>query len=273
MIYEQYGRVYSLQIGTMLIDELDLSFTAVRTLEKEPNTLELTIYNLSPTRRAQIQKNPINTVQLTAGYTSKTGVIFFGDLREGSSVYEKPDWVTTLSSGDGEKSTQKSRVNKSFGAGTSLTTVLAELAESMPGVSVGNLKQMIARGKLPSGSMEFPEGVTISGNGPRELERIMKSAGLEWSIQDGAFQVLEAAKSLSTTAIVLTPETGVIGSPTLASDGTLNIVTLLNSDIIPGKQLVVTTRMVVGRFRAERVTYKGDTRGRDWYCEIEAKEL
>jgi hypothetical protein len=268
-----YDRVYKLQVDDIVINDLDIDFSVTKTLKKEPNTLHLTIINLNPEHIKQLQEAKDPVVQLEAGYASRSGVIFLGDVRDVDSEYVKPNWITTLESGDGEKATQFDRINKSFRAGTDLPTVLQEVAKSMGGIGFGNLKQLAFAGTLPGGSKNFPNGVTVSGNSAREMNRLVRSAGLEWSIQDKKFQLLEAGKTLQTKAIVLTPSTGLIGSPTISNDGILYFTSLLNSDILPGRQLIVKSAQINGRFRVERCTYEGQTDGQPWYVNGEAKEL
>lgn len=270
----QFGRFYELQIADLLIRDLDIAFQVTKTLDKEPNTLELVVYNLNPEHQQQLQstKNPV--VQLEAGYKSNSGVIFLGDVREVGSQYQRPDWVTTLSSGDGEQAMKFDRINKSFVNGSTLKTVLTELGKAMPSIGIGNLNEALAQAKIPgAGTDQFINGVTVSGNASRELDRIVRSAGFEWSIQNKKFQILEAGKALATEAVLLTPGTGLIGSPTIDSDGILNFVALLNSDILPGKQVRIVSTLIDGFFRVERATYSGDLSGTDWYVQCEAKLL
>jgi hypothetical protein len=274
-----FGRVYRLTVGDVLIDSttgdevLDIEFRADRTLKKDPNTLDLRIYNLNEDnrRRLETQKNPV--VQLEAGYEERFGTVFLGDVREVSSVQQPPDWVTQLESGDGEKPTQFDRINKSFRAGTSLPTVIREIAKSMPDIGTGNLNEVADGAALANGDQQFVNGVTVSGSASREMSRLIRSAGLEWSIQNQKFQLLEAGQTLATEAVLLTPETGLVGSPTVSAKGILNFVSLLNSDIVPGRQLEVRSRQVEGFFRVERCTYEGSVSGGGWYVSGEAKKI
>jgi hypothetical protein len=272
-----FDRFYEIQVDTVVISDLDVAFKATKTLKKEPNTLELTVFNLNPDHRDQLQqvKNPV--VQIEAGYKEKSGVIFLGDVRNVSSQYVPPDWETVLGSGDGERATQFDRINKSFRAGTRLPVVLEEIANTMGDIGIGNLRELALQGTLP-GSLPgidsgFVNGINVSGNSSKQMDRVVRSAGLEWSIQDKKFQLLRAGQSLTTTAVVLTPDTGMIGSPTIGNDGVLTVVSLMNPDIIPGKQLIVRSGQIDGRFRAEKCTYEGVTDGQPWYVTTEAKEI
>lgn len=277
-MFELFNRYYRVQVDTIVIDKLDIGFKVTKTLTKEPNTLELVIMNLNPDHRKALSETKSPVVQLEAGYKDFHGVIFLGDVRNIDSVYEKPDWVTTISSGDGEKATQFDRINKSFTKGTSLTVVLKEVASSMSTIGIGNVAQMAVQGKLPGGAVAFPNGITVSGNSSREMSRLVRSAGLEWSIQDKKFQLLKAGETLLTKAYVLTPNTGLIGSPTVGYDaktkkGTLQFKSLLIPDILPGRQIVVKSAQVTGRFRIEKCEYDGDTVGQSWYVNGEASKL
>jgi len=268
----QFGRKYKIQVDTIVFDNLDVEFHILKSLKKDPNTLDLTIYNLNKDHRRQLEsvENPI--VQIEAGYEDNMGVIYLGLLREVSSVLKQPDWVTTLTSGDGEKKKRNGRVNKSFAAGTKWKRVLKEVAKTLE-IETGNLDEVIGSGKLIEATDEFSHGVVVSGQASKEMDRLIRSAGLEWSIQDGAFQILEAGKALAKEAIVLTPNTGLIGSPTVSSDGILTFTALLNPNILPGKQIHVFTDLISGFFRCEKIEYTCHSRGNDWYVQGEATRL
>ncbi len=322
----QFDRDVRIKVEGLDIAGLHASFRIVKTLRKEPNTCELTIFNLSQPHRDEIAQSKAPIVEIKAGYKGRDdpgaalievpalpfgagddepeepGLVFLGNVRDADSGFEPPDWITSLESGDGEKATRFSRINKSFVAGTSLATVLNEVAKSMS-VGIGNAKKQIAKGNLLEAGKAFLNSVTVSGQSSKELDRIVKSAGLEWSIQDGALQLLELRKPLADVSIVLAPDTGLIGSPTIGNDGIVRVRSLLNSDIVPGRELEIDSKVLTqgpseggladvlgvnldldaalglggaesgSRFRAERVEYIGSNYDRDYYCDIEAVEL
>lgn len=293
----QYGRVVEIQVDTIKLGGLDAAFSVVKTLKKEPNTCELTIFGLNKEHRDQLAQADKPTVEIKAGYKGReqesssalaavddllgggegassegAGLIFLGDVRDVASVYEPPEWVTTLESGDGEKATRFARVNRSFASGTSVRVVMQKAAEAM-GVGIGNALKKAADVTLLDSGGEFLNGVTLSGNAAKEFDRIVKSVGLEWSIQDGVLQILDPGKPLEDTSIILSPTTGLIGSPTIGNDGVVKIRALMNSDIIPGRQIELDSIALQGRFRAERCEYTGSKFDDDFYVDIEGKEL
>ena len=273
MGYEQYGRAYELIIGEVKITKLDISFSAERSVSEKPNTLALTVFNLNESHRQSMSQEKKPFVQLSVGYGENLGVVFSGTSRPAVSTYSRPDWVTEIEAGDGEPELASSRVNKSFAPGTDYQTVVLEVANSMGGIGLGNLEEMVKKASLHNGSKKFESGVTVAGAAKRELRRLLVSAGLEWSIQDGKFQVLEANKTLDTIAFVVSPKTGLIGSPTTGEDGSIRFVALLNPQIVPGRQVKIESKFCNGYYRADRCKYSGSTDDKDWYVEVEGRAI
>lgn len=290
----QFDRSVEVQVDTIIITKLDVAFRVTKTLKKEPNTCELTIYNLNKEHRDQLAQIEAPVVKIKASYkgrgsagtaalaavdsllgnsnSTEAGLIFLGDVRDVSSRFDPPDWVTTLESGDGEKKKRGSRINKSFAKGTSLKTVMGEAAKAL-GVGLGNIDKKALSAKLLGAGGEFLNGVTLSGPASKELDRVIKSAGLEWSVQDGVLQILEPGKPLEDISVVLSSSTGLIGSPTIGNDGVVRMTALINSDIVPGRQLELDSATIKARCRAERCEYTGTNYDMDFYVNIEAKEL
>jgi hypothetical protein len=271
-VTKQFGRKYLCQIGTLVFDALDVEFRAIKTLNSEPNTLDLVVYNLTPDHRKQLKQNQNLIAKLDAGYTGNIGTVFYGRVRDVHSEYDPPDWITQLSSGDGEQEKQTARINESFAPGTPLPTILTKAAEAL-GLGVGNIVTQAPLAQFLDGSKQTLHGTVLSGPAARELDRIAHSAGLEWSIQDQIIQFLPLNQPTNEVAVVLTPATGLIGSPTIGNDGIISASALLNSAIIPGRQLHIYSREINVVARCESVAFMGSSAGGDWYADIEAKEL
>lgn len=268
----QYDRRYELIVGDVLITEPQISFKVERSLDPIPNKLEIVVFNLNNETRSRLEKAKKPTVQLSAGYAQKTGVLFLGEAASIRSYPRRPEWLTEISGGDSESALAESRVNLSFGPGTDFATAVVKVAESMGKVGIGNLKKAIEKATLVKGSKSFKKGVTVSGPSKKELDRLLLAAGLQWSVQSGQLQVLDTNRTLSTTAIILSSETGLIEA-LVDSDGTLEFTCLLNPDIVPGRQVVLQSRSVSGYWRCESVSYSGDRDGADWYCRGYARLL
>jgi hypothetical protein len=265
------GFTSSFKIDSQIKPALDIAFNVVRTVNREPNTAEVTIYNLNSDHRSFMETAENAIIELKAGYQGDNGVIFRGDV-ELNNIKNFPNWETMFEADDGGKSVRFDRVNLSFAAGTSLQTVIQQLAGQMR-VGIGNSVQTALQGNLIDGGKEFLNGVTLSGAASKQMNRLVKSSGLEWSIQNGALQLLEKGKTLPQTAVVLNENTGLLGSPSVGNKGELTVRSLLNKDIVPGGQIKVESSNVNGFFRCEKCTYIGVSLGNDWFVEVEAKPV
>ena len=268
----QFNRKYIVTVDTIEITMLDLSFTVTKTLEREPNTCDLTIYNLNPEHRKQlsmVKGGP--AVKVEAGYADDCGVLFLGQLEEVYSHKEGSDWITELHSGDAASKLAKARTNRSYNAGTEVGKIIGDTIKDM-GVGIGNSLKALMSGDLLGAKNKFANAVTLSGPSTHALDRMLSSVGKEWSIQDGQIQVMDKRAFIEGTAVLLNADTGMIGSPTIGNDGVLKVKALLNHKIVPGRKLMIESAEIKkSGYRVERVEYTGETYGQAWYVDIEAK--
>jgi hypothetical protein len=251
-----------------------------KTLQKDPNTAEVTIWNLSQDTRTRLQEKGILT-EIEAGYFGDTSVIFTGDLDYGSTTRQGADWVTTFQSSDGGRSYRNSRINLSFDAGTALKDVLKTAAESI-GVGLGNVVEQLEQGAPRSTATEYVKGLVMSGPAAQQFDKIVKRGGWNWGIQDGQLQLTRPGQAINPAeAIVLRQGTGLIGSPERGEKGIVRATSLLQPELQPGKkvQILAGENRVTGAFeidgffRIEKLKITADTAAQEWYSEIEARPL
>lgn len=276
----QFDRRATVTVDTIRFDSLDCAFKVRKTLKPEPNTLELTIWNLNEDHRNQLEalaprgKGPATKgigCQIEAGYLEGTALIWSGDLRTAEVMFDGPDILTVLSSGDGEKAWQHAREHVAYGPKTPIQTAIRAMARSL-GVGEGNLSQVAARMKI-AGSAVFPTGKVVSGSVSRELVNLARSADLEVSIQDGALLFLDRGQAAEGQALVISSETGMIDSPTIDNEGVMRVRILMTPDFRVGHRVIVKSRRVNGAFRAEVGEWTGDRSGNDWYIDIEGRAV
>lgn len=257
-------------IDTLRVTDLDVAFRIERDLKPEPSTAEIDLYNLTPDHRKQLQELPEDArVTLEAGYESGTSVLFRGDLTSAVTMRDGTDLVTRVIAGDGSAARRTARVSQSFAPNTPLPSVMGAITDAM-GVDTGNVAD-IARAVLDGGRRLLEGGLTLSGNAASELTRLTRSSGLEWSVQDGRLQLLREGRALDGTAVLLSPDTGLIDAPELDDKGQLRARTLIIPDLFPGRRVQVASEFVTGLFRVERAAYTGETNGEEWTIEIDAK--
>lgn len=277
---ELWDRRWSVTVDTLELPGFDVEFTVTRTHKPEPNTCELAIYNLNEDHVAQLEQlEPAGkratsgiACKIEAGYAERgTHLVWLGDLRTVETVREGPDWVTRLSSGDGEKAWQNARKHVSYGPRTGLDTALRAIVRAL-GVGEGNLSKYTSKLRQ-AGVANFPHGTVITGAASRELRDFARSAGLEVSVQNGELQLIDAGKALDGEAILLSSDdanTGLIGSPSVDSEGVLTCSTLMIPDVVPGRLVMLDAVRSKGAYKIIRSTCRGQSRGQDWGFELEA---
>lgn len=253
------------------VELLRFSFKVTKNLRKEPNTASIIVTNLSEQTRAELQGKVLR-VALQAGYGDDTAVIFLGDSRDVDHDQKGADWETKIECGDGERGLRHGRVSDSFKAGTPVASVVRKFADSM-GVDVrfaaGFLSELTGK--------QYVSGYAAHGRASRELDRVLKGLGYEWSIQDNQLQILKPGASTTELAVELTPETGLIGSPAMSSPekkGQKPVIrarSLLQPGIRPGRRVVIRSSAHDGVFRVTKVTHTGDTAGGDFYSDLEGE--
>ena len=275
LLYRRSARVVIDTIELVLDPEhldqsLDFAFSVERSLKPEPNNAEIQVWNLNPDHRSQLEELDKVGCTVEAGYTEKSAQIFSGTLRTVFTAQEGSDLVTNIQSGDGKKQYQQSRVNISIAKGTPNDTAVEQVVKAL-GIGVGNLATQKAA--LAATPALFPAGGVLSGSASQILTRIVQSLGFEWSIQEGALQLLKLKTPLGPTATLLKSDTGLIGSPSVDTKGILTAQTLLIPEIFPGRLLVLESVRLSGNYRVEKCVYSGNTAADDWYIDIEAKKI
>lgn len=283
---ELFKRAWRVQVGGFESTDVDIAFKLERTLAARPGHLELTIYNLTEDHRHEIlkaprrqhfgsalgERRPGTLVELSAGYEGERPVIFRGDLRRARQTREAPEWMVTIEAGDGGFAMRNARVSTAFSADTALADVIEAIAESM-GVGAGNARDVASDATLGRVGALFPEGHVAHGQASDALTALCRSAGLEWSIQSGVLQVLRRGRALQRSAIVVSENTGMVGSPERTSRRKAKVKTLLIPGLQPGSIVELASHVINGTFRVGHMNITGDTRGGDWYAELDLTDL
>lgn len=304
-----FNRVAELVVGQpgkegILIKDLRFSFSIEKTLSETLNTSTIKIYNLAPSSRKLVE-TPNNAVVLKAGYAEDKGAltIFIGIVRRSLTVREGVDWVTELELDDGLIAYRDSKLSTSFSPGASGVDVLNSVASKF-GLPVGVLPTGIS-------NKQYPQGFSFVGRVRDAMNKVCNYLGLEWSIQNQTIQIIKKGGSRERTAIVMSPSTGMIGSPQLEaktmsdklaakqglttnSNGVVTkksdkltvsgnppkdrlevqgykVESLMQPTILPGDVVKVEAEGVGNWFKVERVTHQGDNFGKEWVTEVSVR--
>lgn len=290
------------------VSQLPIEFKIVKSLKPTPNSAEIVVYNLNEDHRAQFLKRnrPPGSgskiagiqVSLEAGYVGNVATILQCDLRQAVATRESVDWKLTLAGEDGGRAWREGRVNASFKKGTTIYSIAKQCATAL-GVGLGNIKTATSTASIAASGATIPHSMTISGSAAEGLDRVMKSAGLTWSIQNGALQILPIGGSLKKSALHITPSSGLIDSPAVAIDasvslgtpgkaagkktsahppkaktpGIVRIKTLLIPGMVPGQIIQLDSANFHGSYVLTECQYVGQSWGTDWCITSVARVL
>jgi hypothetical protein len=231
--------------------------------------MELECVNLASGTRDALAKLHNVPVHLEAGYVGELGTVFLGDLRSARTRKEGTEFITRVSSGDGESKVRTASISRTFPAGTPVGTVIAAMGKAL-GVKSGNVSAF-AGAALSNGSTKLTRSLTVHGAVYDELERFTSSCGLGWSIQDGAIQIRERGQPVrGTQGALLNTASGLVGNVEVeiaseTKDGAIKgqpIVhgsCLMRADVTPGNPLRVISAQFTGNLVCVSTVHRGDT--------------
>lgn len=271
-------RNISLQVDTIAVSrDLRIQFKSTKSYKPDVNTCEVSIFNLSADHRAQLSrvKNPL--LKLAAGYgdgSSGLTQLFYGHAIHVRHEIKDADIITTVSTTDGGKAKQTARVNITFTRNTKTDTVLRRLADAT-GLNLGNINKIAAEIAKSTKADIYSEGTTVSGSACAELGHLLRSCGYDWSIQDETIQIRKLGLAAEGFAVRLTPDTGLIDSPSISSKGVCSGTCLLYKageglDLVPGRLIHVDSEFVKGQFILAKTDAQGDNYSDAWFCNFEA---
>lgn len=271
----QFLRTVQLTIGELRVaSPLHITFEVERSVHGRGKA-KATVANLTRSQQSEIESAADAQLIIEAGYEENRGLemLFSGRVARGHG-HDQPsrgtraegrDVISFVEGTDAGLETRERRVSASFEPGVQLATVVRTCADAL-GLGEGNLED--ALGSI--GSPTLPAGTVLSGNASAELTGLLASFDLAWSPQFGALQVTTVGGVLPVEAVLLTPDTGLVGEPELGTRGRARVTSLLTRDIAPGRPVLLEHPRLQanqrGRYVARAVRYSGDSSGGDFYA-------
>lgn len=279
-----YGRRYQLVVSDTEGQGFDLSalrvvFSVKKTILLETNFSVIRVYNLNTTTENAIIQAGIR-VQLSAGYEgSNFGLIFDGDITQVLRGKENAtDYYIDIIAIDSERFLNSGFVNFSILRGQTQRTVIDQVTTSasspaqLGSISTAYNNQELIRGKV------------VFGKAKDYLYQISKSAGTQFYMEDGKVNMIRAEDLPQGEILRLTYESGLVNIPQQTEQG-VNIQALLNprlkcntlisidnSNIVENQVDIGSLQRLLDRdgvYRIMTVSYIGDTRGQEWYANME----
>lgn len=245
--------------GDLKVTDLKIAFEIDKNADANPNTAVIWIYNFSKANRGKINKE-FEKVRVEAGYQGhpgekgNVGVIFDGQISDVLHMREETSIVSIIECGDGDKGIRLGTIARAFQKRTKPKEMIEAIQKEMPDVALGEIKDAES---LPETESE----VVMCGSCKRELNKLGRTYGFLWSVQDGALEVCPKKKAFD-EVIVISADTGMVGQPSITDNG-LMVKTLLNPHLRINRQVEVRSEFLEmnempKRFRISGLVHVGD---------------
>ena len=246
----------------LTIEGLRITFDVDSSTESTPNPAKISVYNLKKSTRSLLEAKGTRII-LEAGYVNQRGIIWQGDVTKVRNKKDGPAMVTEIDGADGDNAYRNSRIERSFPPGTSTRAVIQALADEM-GFPVASFDN------VPNTS--YARGITLSGLVRKQMDDICAKNDLDWWIQDETIQIVLISKPTKDGTILISPKTGLIGSPYKTDKG-IEFKCMILPKLKPGRAVKIESKDYNGFYKLLKVKPKGDSTQSDYYSTCEASAL
>jgi hypothetical protein len=280
-----YGRRYRVIVSSLDgekaldVSQLRRTFECVKAMIVQPQFSVISVYNLSAETENTIISEGMRVV-LEAGYEGEQyGVVFDGNVVQTTrSKEDGTTYVLTLVAADSDMWASYSLSAFSMVKGQNCRQALESCIDkaSIPS-ELGSISESLSSSSLTRGKVFF--GLTAD-----YVRQMARSENATAYIDGGKINFIKATDVPDGEVIELSPESGLIGVPAQNEYG-VTIKCLLNPQIKLNTLVHVDNSLVRnqqyaqeqaiysldrdGLYRVIKLTVVGDTRGNDWYTEVE----
>ncbi|WP_071058741.1 hypothetical protein [Pelistega sp. MC2] len=261
---KQYGRRWQVEIigddNTLIVDKLRVGFEVDKTINEKPNPAFIRIWNLNRDHLNQLLNKEYTRIVLSTGY-QELRPIYSGDITKVKVMREGVDFVLEIESADGFKDYTTARSSVTLKAGATDEEIIAEVQKTMPNVKRGALD-------FPN-KRKLPRGRVLNGDSRAILRKIAVNNKADWSIQDGELIFLPRDKVLDTEAVLLSQDTGLIGSLEQTDDG-LELTCLLNPLLQIGGMVRLESILEFfnGEYKIVKLAHTGNSMDSEWHSKM-----
>lgn len=253
---------------------------------KHAKEAEFKIYNLATDLVNKITAGEFAKIQLLAGYQDNASLIFSGEISYSiDGKANTTDTFVTIHASESDKAFCYATVNTTLAAGYRYTDTFQVLLTSVKNYGVNT-------GLIPEfDNIIMPRGKPLYGMHRDEMDRLAKQTNTTWQYVNNSIQMIPE-NTHSTDIIVLNNATGLIGTPQQTINGGVNLQCLINPTIVINslirlnnsslynlptaltktekKPTTVASSVLSkdGDYKVIEITYRGDTRGNEWYMDL-----
>ena len=263
-----YQREIEVLVSDLSIKNLKIEIDIKKDTKESPSTGTVSIWNLSESNETKIH-DTARSILVSAGYKDFIGVIFNGTVQEVQRERTDLGRVTKISISSNHNA------KDSLGGVTNRTFEKFKLADI--------IKFLVSFDLTPVGTYILGNTSAIpneilpiySFTGPTKiaLTSLLQPRAITWYEDDGIIQFSKKGfPQPGSEIIIVTPNTGLIGSPT-ATDNGIRIRTFLNPRMQIGGIIRLESRDYMNDFKIISLLYKGTNWDGGFYTESEIEEI
>ena len=262
------------------IENSKIQFEIIKSKNAKENTAKVEIYNLAPNTRKLITEQEA-LVRIFAGYAQNKGLIEIGqgDISKVKHNRDKTEVVTEIYMAEGIRKIRDNPISISFSSKSKL-----KLSNIIDNLRTKSNNQFDFRLIDVDDSKTIDNGYSDLGSLDQILNNLRLQFGFEWSVQNGIITIKGTKKSVANEIMLLTPKNGLILHPESVKhvsrrlekssitkqDRKVNsIQALLQPHLQVNDIIAIESQDLKGKYEIQKITHKGDTRGNDWYSDME----
>ena len=264
-----FGRVARLQIqppsgAGVEIDGLRIRFR-VRRIPGKQDSATLDVWGLGLDTYQQIG-NYQTITRLVAGYDDGP----LGEVCQGQTVRDSVrrqstdgEVVTTWQVQESATYFQDVRLAAAWSGSVTSDELLAYVARQ---IGATPAYQAAPR------TVTYSRGYALPPDWRAALTSIARDAGARWSIANGRLVLVPLdGSAVRVRAIVLGPDSGLIGWPQQSDGGNIVVRSLLQPGLLPGDAVRIEGDTLPGDYVVQELEHSGDSWGDDWSTTIKAR--
>lgn len=266
---------------------LHVKFSFEKADVESPNTGKVTVWNLNKEHLAELEKQDCKVI-VRAGYADNIMQAFEGTVTHASTSKEGADRMTEIELASNMVELRDTSFSMSYAEGTKTDVIYQVIATAM-GLPLSSSPTAIKNPTILSAGFSFV------GGAKNLLNRLTRMDGNNWTIQDGVLQILKPAEPISMNCYELNAGSGLIGMPKrvnisagsgsskggseTADDNSESaqlgweVTYLMNLAIGVNSYIHISSEMVNGYFRVQKVSIEGDNYEGDWQCKATVLEV
>ena len=261
-----FDRQIEVQVAGLTISALRISLSIERELDKTQDKGEVAIYNLKDEHEDQIYERGRRIV-VRAGYPQTAAIVFEGEVQRITRARENLARVTRIKLGDHVR--HKDTLSGVYAGSWEGPVPVREIAVAIASEGL----------RLPVGPLDaIPEDATFTNfywggqSAAVALSRLLDSVRCIWFEDDEVIRINRTDRlQPDAPAVVVSPETGLIGTPRATDEGA-ECRMFLNPAVRLGGLLTIESANVDGRWKVVGIKHAGDNwEGKfETFCDLRA---